>query len=509
MECPHCGALMKEEQVFCESCGRERLLVPEFDAQMDAQLQSTISGIADDLANTKNIKPALIESELEKQKEQQLQSNIDKETKTEKENTSSGENIKTVDGKSGKRNFSILFVVASMFAVVILITGIVFGFVQYNNNSYDYQIKKAEEMYHLSDYEQMLVYAKKASELAENSSDAKMMIAKAYEGLGKTEYKKQMLESLLKLDPAYVSAYDLLIPMKIEAKEYKQIGELLMLCPEQSVKDKYADYLIEAPQFAQDNGSYDDVTTVSVKLFASGNGVIYYTLNGKDPITEGREYMSPIILEPGDYEIKAVYKNTYGYCSEVVSNTYHVEGSQIEEVFITLESGVYESPQYVDIENVDESKTVYYTMDGSDPDTNSAVFSNPVPLPLGDSHFVFGVYDDDTLIGEFARADYSLKVDVDMTGAQAVNMLIQSLILTGSLMTYDGALPDMEGRKTYDAYTLIEQNDTLYYLISETYISPENSQQKTGDLFAVNVATGESYTAKQNQQGIFDLVKIE
>ena len=49
----------------------------------------------------------------------------------------------------------------------------------------------------------------------------------------------------------------------------------------------------------------------------------------------------------------------------------------------------------------------------------------------------------------------------------------------------------------------------LYYLLAESYTSPEGDTQKTGNLFAVSIATGESFTAVQNEMGTFDLHKIQ
>ena len=57
MKCPHCGAPMTDEQVFCENCGKERQLVPVYEAEIDETLKDAISGIAVDLANTQEIKP--------------------------------------------------------------------------------------------------------------------------------------------------------------------------------------------------------------------------------------------------------------------------------------------------------------------------------------------------------------------------------------------------------------------------------------------------------------------
>lgn len=534
MKCPHCGALMKDEQVFCESCGKERQLVPVFDAQIDATLQSTISGIVDDLANTKEIKPALVRSELEKQtKTQQLNNALQESaTHTDTAKSESENENKSIRGdrstetvnpdkkkkeyrrrdtetkvKTGKTGF-VLSVVGGIFAVVILIIAIVVATTQYNNNSYEYQLQKAEEMYAASDYEQMLIFAKKASELAENSSDAKMMMARAYEGLGNARSKKQILQILLEADPAYVSAYDLLIPMLQEENAYEQIGQLLLKCSEQSVLDKYVEFSIEPPYFSEESGTFDDVSSLSVKLLASGSGEIFYTRNGSDPVSHGREYMTPIILSQGHHELKAVYRNQYGVYSEVVSASFDVQGSEMDQPLLSLESGVYDSPQYVTILNADELDAVYYTTDGSEPDTNSLLYTKPIPIPLGESHFIFVAYEEDMQMSEYTYADYTLSLDLSISGQQAANILVQAQIAAGVLTGHDGSLPDMEGRKSYEVCSVISENEMLYYLLAESYTSPDGDIQKTGNMFAVSVVTGESFTAVQNEMGTFDLHKI-
>ena len=507
MQCPHCGALMKDEQVFCESCGRERQLVPVFDAQMDETLRSTLSGIADDLANTKEIKPALVQTEIEKRTKMR-QLNTEKDEGASKAEQKDETQDRAADAKGGKPGF-VLWVVGGIFAVVILIIAIVVAAVQYNNNSYEFQLKKAEEMMAASDYEQMLVYAKKASELAENSSDAKMMMARAYEGLGNERAKEQMLLALLNADPAYTSAYDLLIPMLKEEQEYKKIGELLLKCEEQSVLDKYVEFSIAPPTFSEESGNYADVSSVSVKLLASGTGVIYYTVNGLDPLEYGREYMTPIILDKGHHEILAVYRNQYGVYSEVAQSTYDVQGSNTDEPLVSLESGVYDSPQYITIMNADELDAVYYTTDGSEPNTNSQLYTKPIPLPLGDSRFIFAAYEEDILVSDYVYAEYTLSLDPGISGQQAINILEAAQIAQGVLLGYDGSIPDMEGRKTYEVSSVISEDDMLYYLLAESYTSPEGDTQKTGNLFAVSIATGESFTAAQNEMGTFDLHKIQ
>ena len=170
MKCPHCGAPMKEDQIFCEKCGKERLLVPVYDAEVDAKLESTISSIADDLADTQQIVPLPLEQEEQKP---------DK-TETETESSDDGEEqqIESDNKKLHKKTF-LSGICIGIAAVVLLV--FLTGALIYRNNhaSYEYQLKMAEDMYKAQDYAQMLDYAKEAAALAPNSSDAKMMMARA------------------------------------------------------------------------------------------------------------------------------------------------------------------------------------------------------------------------------------------------------------------------------------------------------------------------------------------
>ena len=134
MKCPHCGAPMKEDQIFCEKCGKERLLVPVYDAEVDAKLESTISSIADDLADTQQIVPLPLEQEEQKP---------DK-TETETESSDDGEEqqIESDNKKLHKKTF-LSGICIGIAAVVLLV--FLTGALIYRNNhaSYEYQLKMA------------------------------------------------------------------------------------------------------------------------------------------------------------------------------------------------------------------------------------------------------------------------------------------------------------------------------------------------------------------------------
>lgn len=494
MKCPHCGAPMTDEQVFCESCGKERQLVPVYEAEIDETLKDAISSIAVDLANTQEIKPIRVISEPD---------------------PVSGRNVPEGTEEQFNKNYTkkkvskrfLIFMIGCAAAVIVLVTLVVAAYRMKEQSSYDYHIKKAEEMSRMSDYEQMLVHAQNARELAPNSSDAKMLMARAYDGMGNVQYAREMLEDLLAVDNAYEPAYEVLIPLYEEEKEYQKIADLLNLCKEQAVLDKYVSFIASPPQMSEEQGSYEEA--LALKLIAPGTGKIYYTLDGSDPMKRGREYITPIALHSGKYTVKAVYVNTYDICSIVVQADYDIREQKIQAPEISLESGTYTEPQYITVDIPDDNCQVYYTTDGSDPGLESTLYDGAIPLPRGDSRFAFVMYDENGIPGEIAYAQYRFEMELAFTGEQAANMLIQNLITQGILADADGHIVGMEGKRQYTPGTVIMSNDLYYYLLDEVYVSPDGVSQKTGDVYAVSVTTGESFRAQRNALGMYDLRKIQ
>jgi len=490
MKCPHCGAPMTEEQVFCETCGKERQLVPVFEAEIDETMEDAISGIAVDLASTQEIPPVKVEQDI---------------TSEPIEEEDEDEFLPEPSDKSSTR--FLLFMIGGVVAVVLLVLLVVMLFRVREQSSYDFHIKKAEEMCSLQDYEQMLSHAESARELAPNSSDAKMMIARAYEGMENVQYEREMLEDLLAVDSAYTPAYDLLIPLYEQEKEYQKIADILLSCSQQSVLDKYTDYLASPPQTSEEQGSYEEA--IALKLIAPGTGKIYYSLDGSDPTKKKKEYTTPILLHSGHYTLKAVYVNEYQVQSSVMQADYYIDETMVSAPEISPESGTYTEPQYIMVDIPDDSYQVYYTTDGSEPGMESTLYDGAIPLPVGESNFAFVMYDEGGIPGEIAYVQYQLNMDLAFTGEQAANMLIQNLIAQGVISDADGHIPDVEGKRQYVACAVISESDQYYYLLDEIFISPDGMSQKTGNRYAVSTITGESFRAERNLIGMYDLKRMQ
>ena len=325
--------------------------------------------------------------------------------------------------------------------------------------------------------------------------------------MGTPDFAVAPLEALLAADSAYVQAYDLLVPIYESRKEYEKIGQLLLSCKEQTVLDKYVAYRCDAPEFSMTGGSYDEM--LSVKLIAPGSGEIYYTTNGRQPDRSSTRYITPIILDSGIYHLQAVYVNTYGVTSAVAEETYTVDVRTLSAPFVSLEAGTYTEPQMIEVETPSDMYRVYYTTDGSEPGFESNLYTGPIPLPLGESHFAFIMYDEKDNSSDIIYEDYSLQMELALSADQAVNLLKQALILQGSLTDADGHVDGVEGNRQYAVIAVISENDMYYYLLSETFVSPDGTSQKTGKLYAVCVTTGESFEAAQNRLGAYDLHKLQ
>ena len=490
MKCPYCDAPMSDEQVFCESCGKERQLVPVFEAEIDEVVENAISGIAVDLANTQEIKPVHVEKDL----------SSETEPATEQKN----EQLNSKEVKKKNTPSSVRMIAFAIAFVIILVVACVLFFSAGNESSYDYHIKKAEEMCLAENYEQMLEHAEKAREIAPNSSDAQMLIARAYGGLGNEQYKREALEDLIAVDSGYVLAYDLLIPMYEEAGAYEKIADILAKCSQQSVLDKYVDYLVDVPKPSEEPGTYEEA--IALKLLAPGKGEVYYTLDGSDPDLRSQKYINPILLDVGHHVVKAIYINSYQISSEIVSLEYGINAKEIAVPVIDLEEGAYTEPQYITLTLPNEDCQVYYTTDGSKPGIESFLYEHPIPLPLGTSKYAFAICDENGNFGDACHVKYTFDMQLPMTAEHARNLLIVNAVSTRYLADANGHITGMDGISEFCLETVIDIAGNHYYLFYEIFTSPDGVSQQTENHFAVDLQTGQCYRAVRNAGGTYEVI---
>ncbi len=487
MECPFCGGQMKEGQVFCEHCGKEMQFVPVFEPEIEESIRESLSGLIDRVEEDTKTEGSQ-EKEAEKQEEEQ-----NRET----------EKIGLFARISGSKHRKAIYAgmgIGGVLLFLYLIFGIPYAI---NYNSYEYQIKKAGTAYALDSpqgYETAVKYAKRAIEIAPNSSDAKMLLSSAYLKLERQAEAVAMLEEIVETDNSYIEAYKSLIGIYEEQKKYEDINRILKVCTDLSVVEQFQEYVVQTPEFSEEEGEYDQV--ISLKLLAGSNCTIYYTLDGSVPTKDSERYSVPIRLEKGEHQVSAFCVNQYNLVSDVVRKKYTIDISVPDEPEISVDSGEYSSPRMIASDLI-EGYEMFYTMDGSTPTRDSTPYLVPIPMPLGHSVFQFIMYDENGVASEIARREYHLVLDTAVTVDEAYIILKQALIGRGDILDMQGHTLNMEGTKEFVCDSAFTENDQIFYLIIEYYVEPGGSRSKSGNVYAINVHTRELYRASANYAGYY------
>lgn len=464
MNCPKCGAEIRDGYLYCEKCGEEIRIVPEFDPQIEYSMHETLSGI--------------VEEVLEEIPAEQIPE--------EKE------------AVGRKKHIRLRVIVAvCVCSLVLLLTVVGIGALQnYRYNSVGYQLSRASACFNAGEYEKAIGYYIRALELDESNVSLRFTLADLYEQAG---MEKEYLESLLAVmkspyatEEEVVSAYKKAIAYYKERQDYASINTLLMNTEDESIRVMFQNYMALAPEFSYKEGTYAEV--IPLKLTSSTQGTIYYTTDGSIPDENSEVYTTPIFLETGSYTISALFINEYGISSEVVAKTYVIDVLKPEAPDVETYSGEYTTPTFIKV-LVPSGCDVYYTTDGTVPTSQSALYAGAIPMPLGKSTFKFITYNEDGVSGDCTTREFELVLQTDFSVEQAVERLVETMLQTGKIKDYAGTPSgDLSGRYLYQyQYVLAIPEQGDFYIIAEVYEDSAGVQNRTGTTYAVNVYSLECF----------------
>ncbi|MGN1147151.1 MAG: chitobiase/beta-hexosaminidase C-terminal domain-containing protein, partial [Lachnospiraceae bacterium] len=288
------------------------------------------------------------------------------------------------------------------------------------------------------------------------------------------------------------SAYKKLIAFYKSREDYASINTLLVNTDSEAIRTMFQHYMAAPPEFSYKEGTYAEV--VPLKLTASTQGTIYYTMDGTIPDLNSEVYTSPIFLETGSYTISAMFVNEYGIESEVVAKSYVIDVLKPTAPEVETYSGEYTTPSMIRV-LVPTGCTVYYTTDGQVPTDQSAIYVSEIPMPLGKSTFKFVTYSKEGVAGAVTTRHFDLKLATDFTADMAVSRLVEVMVENGRITDVSGTIAgDLNGRYLYNfQYALAIPNEGDFYVISEVYEDSAGVQNKTGTTYAVNAYTQEYY----------------
>ena len=476
MKCPNCGAEMKEGTLYCEHCGEDIHIVPDFEPEIEYNMEQTLNDIAKEM-----------EPETEKDKEDALQD------ATEFQDWDEPSGNQTI-----RHPFRWKFILLALVLVVVAVVCTGFGISYSHYHSAEYQIKCAKDYVAREEYDQAIACYERALEIDPGNITLKFELADIYfQKNNKIEYEYLLREIVA--DPTATteqleSAYGKLIAIYAAREDHKTINDLLQNCGNVNIMSKYQSYMAMEPEFSLQEGYYTSIQPLKLTTF--GSGKIYYTMDGSEPGENSSLYTAPILLESGDYCVKAIYINENDISSKVVTKNYHIEIEELSAPDVTAVSGDYEFP--INIE-VADGEDVYYTTDGSDPTQNSSVYIGPIPMPLGKSVFRF-IRIADGRKSEIVEKSYNLVMNTEYMPDEAVQDVIDYCIQNGKILDESGSFDESGAAYLYQYQYVTNINKVDdFYVIAEIYRGEDGTLTKTGNLFAVNAYTRELYKLQKDE----------
>lgn len=470
MKCPKCGKELKEGQLYCEECGGEIQIVPDFEPEIESEITETLSGLAEDFVEKKAIE-------------------VEEDTNLNQPNIFSAFYIRMRRSKY----FSIIVTVFVVFFVGISIFA---GINTYQYNSYNYQVSRALNFGDSGEYVAAISYMERALAISSDDKGAELLLADYYYKSGQADDAIYMLKEYIATQKDQTEGYRKLISIYEEKQDYAAINELLLGCEDKEILEQFSVYAAFPPEFGMEAGTYDE--NVPLKLFASTTGAIYYTLDGTIPTKESDEYTAPIFMDSGVNEVKAIFINSYGLISEVATREFTIQVVIPYPPEVDLYDGTYNTPEKI-VVDVPEGSEVYYTTDGSDPTKESSLYKGPINLPLGESYYKFVTYGEEGVAGEITERRYNLQLtNINVDVQYAINLTVLFLKEAGYLMDLEGHAANLNGNYLYTCSTAIKIDNQVFYLVVESYIDENKTQTKTGNQFAVSAMNGLVYKAELN-----------
>lgn len=131
-----------------------------------------------------------------------------------------------------------------------------------------------------------------------------------------------------------------------------------------------------APTFSVGGGTYQTYKSVTISDAASGAS-IYYTVTGVTPTTMSTLYTGPVSVS-SNMTLQAIAAMSGGVASPVTSAAYTFTPAATPAMNVA--AGSYTAPQTVTISDTTAGATIYYTVTGVTPTTQSMQYTGPITV---------------------------------------------------------------------------------------------------------------------------------
>jgi Chitobiase/beta-hexosaminidase C-terminal domain/Bacterial Ig-like domain (group 3) len=131
-------------------------------------------------------------------------------------------------------------------------------------------------------------------------------------------------------------------------------------------------------------GTFGPGTTVTLSSTDADIDKFYYKLDGTEPTPQspGTEYTGPISIpsDPTPTTLKAIAKDDFKNFGTVLTEVYTIDSTG-PVLSADKDSGTYGPGLVVTLSSDDPAATIFYTIDGSTPDSTSTPYAGPISIP--------------------------------------------------------------------------------------------------------------------------------
>ena len=440
MKCRYCGQEIPDGVLYCENCGKEVRIVPDYNPLDDILAQQIVGSISEegeeeipsrDPSDTDRLgRTATARRAGERTSagrgvtgRTSARRNPDGRTSAGRNptgRTSAGRNTQArrpqddremrrrqAERRKAKKRKKRRILLVVMFLILAALIG---GIVLIYQNSYTGIVNAGNRALEDGDYSRASAEFQRARGKDKERPEAYTGLSKVYIAQDDLNGAESVFLDAIEEQTENSDLYEACIDFYINTDQEMEIPGLLDEAAD-SVREALSGYIIEVPQFSLDSGeTYEEVQQLS--LTARSGMTIYYTTDGTDPTTASTEYTEPIQLGEGQTTVTAIAVNKNGIPSMPVEEEYVIEFPIEDAPAVSPSTGQYEEARQIEIK-VPEGYEAYYTMDGSDPTTASSKYSGPIDMPEGETLFKAVLVNSAGRLSGITTRNYVLDIPAD------------------------------------------------------------------------------------------------
>lgn len=389
--------------------------------------------------------------------------------------------------KKPKKKFTVGKAIALIAAAAVILTASVY-FAMWRGTSYEMQLRKGRDLYNAQNYEEALPYLTNAAATVDGKNNIELlyMLADSQAQTGDHEKAVDTLTKLLSQQEDYSRGIELLAQLYSDDKNGTALNELIAAYKGTESEAYLLSYEVEKPVADYASGTYN--TPITVTLQAEEDCWIYYTTDGSEPDKDSKVYVDPISLGKGDVQIKAIAMNGIGVVSDVLELNYSITYLAPEAPSVSPDSGEYSYGKKIDI-SAEEGVSIYYTLDGSDPTTESTLYTSPIVIPLGNVTFKAIAVSRYGAESSVTTRSYVISMPRKFSYDESLALLKQHMTAKGEL-TASGTSPKGATLQfTQEASRIVNNSEVIVIRVTQT----QNGKTSDYGLYGVGTADGTVY----------------